>query len=104
MCALPAYPGHVLFMLVGLSRSHARISADTPPSSPCPPFPPPRWVEDADLWRWALPDSKAFHAGLSAFKLDYHAGRNPQIWEQLQQLDVQQVLDKVGVGSGAFVF
>lgn len=25
------------------------------------------WVEDADIWRWALePASKAFHAGLAA--------------------------------------
>jgi hypothetical protein len=55
-------------------------------------------VEDADLWRWALADSKAFHAGLSAQKLDYHAGRNPQVWEQLQQLDVQQVVDRVSGG------
>ena len=22
------------------------------------------YIEDADLWRWKLPDSKAFHAGL----------------------------------------
>lgn len=51
-----------------------------------------RWVQDADLWTWQLPDSKAFHAGLSAQNLDYNALDNPGIWQQLQQLDVQKVL------------
>ena len=42
-------------------------------------------MEDGDLWRWALPDSQAFHAGLAALRLEYHAGRNPGIWQQLAQ-------------------
>ena len=54
-------------------------------------------MEDADLWRWALPDSQAFHAGLAALKTDYHADRNPAIWQQLQNLDVQEVLKKVNI-------
>lgn len=63
-----------------------------------------RWVEDGDLWRWSLPLSKSFHAGLGGLTLDYHAVNNPAIWQQLMELDVQEVLDKVrswGGGGGA---
>jgi hypothetical protein len=57
-----------------------------------------RWVEDADLWRWALvPQSRAFSAGLAVLKTDFHVGRNPEVWQQLQQLDIQDVLAKVCV-------
>eukprot|EP00878_Enallax_costatus_P029631 GHUV01032163.1.p1 GENE.GHUV01032163.1~~GHUV01032163.1.p1 ORF type:complete len:122 (-),score=28.32 GHUV01032163.1:834-1199(-) len=51
-----------------------------------------RWVQDADLWSWKLPDSRAFHAGLAAQNLEYSALKNPQIWQQLQQLDAQKVI------------
>ncbi|KAF6255301.1 hypothetical protein COO60DRAFT_230915 [Scenedesmus sp. NREL 46B-D3] len=49
-------------------------------------------VEDADLWRWALQDSKAFHAGLSARRLEYSSAANPGIWEELLALDPQAVV------------
>lgn len=49
-------------------------------------------VEDADLWRWALPGSRAFHAGLSARKLEFNCIANPGIWEELLALDPQQVI------------
>jgi hypothetical protein len=52
-------------------------------------------VEDADLWRWALPGSKAFHAGLSARKLEYNCIINPGIWEQLLALDPDAVIAEV---------
>jgi hypothetical protein len=52
-------------------------------------------VEDADLWRWALPDSRAFHAGLSARKLEYSSSANPGIWEELLALDAQAVIEEV---------
>eukprot|EP00878_Enallax_costatus_P038257 GHUV01043442.1.p1 GENE.GHUV01043442.1~~GHUV01043442.1.p1 ORF type:complete len:165 (+),score=47.76 GHUV01043442.1:433-927(+) len=35
------------------------------------------WVQDADLWSWKLPDSRAFHAGLAAQNLEYSALKNP---------------------------
>jgi nanoRNase/pAp phosphatase (c-di-AMP/oligoRNAs hydrolase) len=42
-----------------------------------------KYIEDADLWRWQLPDSKAFTAGLASLKLEYDAQKNPAIFEQL---------------------
>lgn len=51
-----------------------------------------RMVEDADLWRWSLPDSQAFHAGLAGLKLEYSALANPDIFDQLLALNPQQVI------------
>lgn len=41
-----------------------------------------RYVEDADLWRWSLPDSKAFSAGLSMERSKLNSVANPYIFEQ----------------------
>ncbi|KAA6424617.1 MAG: hypothetical protein FRX49_05826 [Trebouxia sp. A1-2] len=46
------------------------------------------YVEDADLWKWKLPDSKAFHAGLGSLKLEYDANKNPSIFQQLCALQL----------------
>jgi hypothetical protein len=54
------------------------------------------YVQDADLWRWQLPNSKAFHAGLGSMGLEYDATKNPHIFEQLLQLTVENVVDLVG--------
>ena len=53
----------------------------------CPPPPPLehiRFVEDGDLWRWALPDSREFHAGVAALNLEYDVNKNPGIFDVLQ--------------------
>ncbi|KAL4458550.1 hypothetical protein ABPG75_013415 [Micractinium tetrahymenae] len=42
-----------------------------------------KYIEDADLWRWQLPDSKAFSAGLASLQLEFDASRNPGIFDQL---------------------
>ena len=44
-----------------------------------------RYIEDADLWRWALPDSRAFTAGLTSLALEYDARLNPAIFDTLLQ-------------------
>ncbi|KAF8057109.1 ccp1 [Scenedesmus sp. PABB004] len=49
-------------------------------------------VEDADLWRWALPDSEAFHAGLGDARLDYNAAANPALFDQLAALRPDDVI------------
>jgi hypothetical protein len=54
-----------------------------------------RWVEDADLWTWHLPDSRAFHAGLAAQGLEYSAIADPDIFDKLLALDTSQVLQQV---------
>ncbi|GAB4821849.1 hypothetical protein N2152v2_008895 [Parachlorella kessleri] len=42
-----------------------------------------KYIEDADLWRWRLPDSKAFHSGLGSLRLEYDATKNPGIFDEL---------------------
>lgn len=42
-----------------------------------------RYIEDADLWRWRLPDSKAFHAGLMNLGLEFDANKNPRVFDML---------------------
>ncbi|KAL4859293.1 hypothetical protein ACK3TF_001036 [Chlorella vulgaris] len=52
-----------------------------------------RYIEDADLWRWQLPHSKAFTAGLMSLCLEYDARKNPAIWDQLLALTPQKLID-----------
>ena len=51
-------------------------------------------VEDGDLWRWRLPDSRAFYAGLGAARIDFDAGANPGVWDELAALDFDAVVAK----------
>ena len=53
------------------------------------------YIEDADLWRWALPDSKAFHAGFCTLGLEMDANVNPGIWQQLLELVPAEVIKRV---------
>ncbi|KAI8467657.1 MAG: hypothetical protein J3K34DRAFT_523545 [Monoraphidium minutum] len=55
------------------------------------------YVQDADLWTWALPGSREFHAGLSALKLEYSATSNPAIFDQLMAIDVDAVVQRGAV-------
>lgn len=51
-----------------------------------------RLVEDSDLYRHALPDTRAFRAGLSAMHLDMDAEKNPGIFNTLLYLDLASLL------------
>lgn len=42
-----------------------------------------KYIEDADLWHWQLPDSKAFSAGFASLQLELDARKNPDIFDQL---------------------
>ena len=42
------------------------------------------YIEDADLWRWALPASKGFSSGLNDLKLELSATVNVNIFEQVR--------------------
>jgi nanoRNase/pAp phosphatase (c-di-AMP/oligoRNAs hydrolase) len=50
------------------------------------------YVEDNDLWRHALPDSKAFTAGLAARNIEYDVDKNPQLFAQLASLTAPQLI------------
>lgn len=52
-------------------------------------------LQDADLWRWAIPESKAFHSGFCSLGLEMDANVNPGIWQQLLQLSPADVIERV---------
>lgn len=41
------------------------------------------YVEDGDLWRWSLPNSKAFSSGLKDLNFQYDVGLNPSLFQQV---------------------
>jgi hypothetical protein len=52
-------------------------------------------IEDADLWRWVLPDSRAFHVGLASMHLEYDANANPAIFSTLMALTHTAIVERV---------
>jgi len=49
-------------------------------------------IEDADLWRWVVPDSLSFHAGFGALGLEFDVLKNANIFEQLLSLKPDDVI------------
>lgn len=41
------------------------------------------YIEDADLWKWKLPNSKAFTSGLGYSNMDYNVNSNAQLFDQV---------------------
>ncbi|CAA6663129.1 unnamed protein product [Spirodela intermedia] len=50
-------------------------------------------VEDGDLWRWTIRDSKAFYWGLKDMNIEYNVDLNPSLFDQLLALDPDFVID-----------
>ncbi|KAK4743928.1 hypothetical protein SAY87_010240 [Trapa incisa] len=50
------------------------------------------YIEDADLWRWNLPNSKAFSSGLKDMNIEFDVGVNPSVFHQLLSLDLNAVI------------
>ncbi|MED6211261.1 hypothetical protein PIB30_071995 [Stylosanthes scabra] len=50
-----------------------------------------RYIEDADLWRWKLHNSKAFSSGLNDLKIEFDFTKNPSMFDQLLSLDLDFV-------------
>lgn len=50
------------------------------------------YIEDADLWRWSLPHSKAFSSGLKDFNIEFSFQLNPSLFHQLLALDVDLII------------
>ncbi len=42
-----------------------------------------RYIEDADLWHWALPDSKAFSSGLIDTHIEFSTAVNPSVFNEV---------------------
>lgn len=41
------------------------------------------YIEDADLWKWNLHNSKAFSSGLKDLNIEFNANLNPSLFEQV---------------------
>ncbi|PIN19440.1 hypothetical protein CDL12_07881 [Handroanthus impetiginosus] len=52
------------------------------------------YIEDGDLWRWHLPNSKAFSSGLKDLNLEFDVKSNPSLFQQLLSLDLDSVLSQ----------
>ncbi|XP_077246979.1 DHHA1 domain protein [Tasmannia lanceolata] len=53
-----------------------------------------KYIEDGDLWRWALPYSKSFSSGLKDLNIEYNIKLNPALFEQLLSLDPQSLISQ----------
>lgn len=51
-----------------------------------------KFIEDADLWRWALPFSKAFSSGLKDMNIEYNVNENSALFDQLLALDPERII------------
>lgn len=51
-----------------------------------------KYIEDGDLWRWYLPNSKAFSSGLKDVNIEYSVKLNPNVFDQLLALDPDSVI------------
>lgn len=52
------------------------------------------YIEDADLWRWRLHDSKAFSSGLKDLNIEFDARLNTSLFQQLLSLDIDSVINQ----------
>lgn len=41
------------------------------------------YIEDADLWKWNLHNSKAFSSGLKDLNIEFSANLNPSLFQQV---------------------
>ncbi|KAF8014601.1 hypothetical protein BT93_H0424 [Corymbia citriodora subsp. variegata] len=52
------------------------------------------YIEDGDLWRWRLPNSKAFSSGLKDSSIEFDVRLNPSLFQQLLSLDLEAVINQ----------
>nr|KAJ0222899.1 hypothetical protein LSAT_V11C200052580 [Lactuca sativa] len=52
------------------------------------------YIEDADLWRWRLDNSKAFSSGLKDMNFEFNITLNPLLFQQLLSLDLEHVINQ----------
>eukprot|EP00877_Chromochloris_zofingiensis_P003310 jgi/Chrzof1/12980/Cz07g15050.t1 len=85
-----------LHVLLDMNRSGATIALDffKPAGVSDPLLEAFKYIEDADLWRWQLPNSRAFHAGMSNVKMEYDVNKNPQALSALEHINPVEVITK----------
>ncbi|XP_038687250.1 uncharacterized protein LOC119986671 isoform X2 [Tripterygium wilfordii] len=52
------------------------------------------YIEDCDVWRWSLENSKAFSSGLKDLNIEFDVRVNPSLFEQLLSLDLESIISK----------
>lgn len=52
------------------------------------------YIEDVDLWRWRLDNSKAFSSGLKDMNIEFNIKINPSLFQQLLSLDLEHVINQ----------
>lgn len=52
------------------------------------------YIQDGDLWRWRLCNSKAFNSGLKDLNIEYDPKLNPSLFEQLRALDLNSIISQ----------
>ncbi|CAH8363574.1 unnamed protein product [Eruca vesicaria subsp. sativa] len=52
------------------------------------------YIEDADIWKWNLPESKEFNSGIIDLEIEYSFNQNSSLFEQLLSLDHDSVIKK----------
>ncbi|KAL3642265.1 hypothetical protein CASFOL_013080 [Castilleja foliolosa] len=52
------------------------------------------YIEDGDLWRWRLPNSKAFSSGLKDSNIEFNVKSNPSLFQQLLSLDLDSLISQ----------
>ncbi|GAB2217251.1 hypothetical protein Droror1_Dr00000423 [Drosera rotundifolia] len=50
------------------------------------------YIEDVDLWKWHLENSKALNSGLKDTGIEFDIGANPSVFDQLRSLELQSVI------------
>ncbi|KAL0853389.1 hypothetical protein Bca101_058541 [Brassica carinata] len=52
------------------------------------------YIEDADIWKWKLPESKAFNSGIIDLGIEYNFNENSSLFQQLLSLDHESVINR----------
>ncbi|CAN6989253.1 unnamed protein product [Brassica oleracea var. botrytis] len=52
------------------------------------------YIEDADIWKWNLPESKAFNSGIIDLGIEYNFNQNSSLFQQLLSLDHDTVINR----------
>ncbi|XP_023519513.1 uncharacterized protein LOC111782904 [Cucurbita pepo subsp. pepo] len=56
------------------------------------------YIEDGDLWKWSLPNSKALSSGFKDLNIEYDTLLNPNLFDQLLSLDMETMISR-GIAS-----
>ncbi|CAF2097380.1 BnaA05g14530D [Brassica napus] len=52
------------------------------------------YIEDADIWKWELPGSKAFNSGIVDLGIEYDLNQNQTLFQKLLSLDHESVINR----------